>query len=348
MTMRISVAVVRSVAVPVLALTVWTAGPSDLGAQTPEAVVTGVVTDEAGRPIPQVLVFIDDGMVIDSTGAAGAFRLDGVSSGSRRLGYRKDGFAPRTLPVEVVAGATQDIGVVVLSAGAAVSATLTGAVVNSNADVPLSGATVVLNGAVVGTTDARGVFEASNVPVRWGSNTLRITYRSLADATLVEEFLILEPDQTVAFRTIGLDVPPVPLDPIDVTVEAAPVIPVKLQPFYERMAETNGTFLTREDFEERNPRTIVAALRGVQGIRISPPSVDGDRVAVYFSRSMLCTPVVFLDGLFVGGGNEYVDIDALAAMSDVEGIELYGGISQIPIELNRAGSLCGVIVIWTR
>jgi hypothetical protein len=242
---------------------------------------------------------------------------------------------------------------VVLSAGAAVSATLTGAVVDSNADAPLSGATVVLNGAVVGTTDARGVFEASDVPVRWGSNTLRITYRSLADATFVDEFLILEPDQTVAFRTINLDVPPVPLDPIDVTVEAAPVIPVKLQPFYERMAETNGTFLTREAFEERDPRTIVDALRGVQGIRVSPPSVDGNGFVVRLSRAPMAggacpSPIVFLDGAFVGGGSEYIDIDALAAISDVEGIEIYNGAAQIPIELNRGGSACGVVGIWTR
>jgi hypothetical protein len=179
---------------------------------------------------------------------------------------------------------------------------------------------------------------------------LRITYRSLADATLVDESLILEPNQTVAFRTISLDVPPVPLDPIDVTVDAAPVIPAKFEPFYERMAETNGTFLTREDFEERSPRTIITALRNVQGIRVSrTPSGDLVRLSrAPFAGGACPSPVVFLDGAFVGGGSEYLDIDALAATSDVEGIEIYNGSAQIPIELNRADSVCGVIVIWTR
>ncbi len=311
-------------------------------------VVTGLVVDDAGQPIRGALVFVHEGPVYDSTGAVGAFRLDGVGAGTQLLSYRKDGFAPRTFTVDLVAGDIRDIGVVILSPGPTAAATLLGVVGDSIGGVPLADAVVELNGTPLAVTNADGAFEVRSTPVRWGSNTLRVTHRSLNDVTRSDDFWIVEPNETVGF-SIGLDVPVVELDSVSVDVAATPRIPLKLQPFYHRMATVNGQFLTREIIEDRNPQGMVAALRRVQGIRIIRTD-NGEEV--HFSRAtqnaISCpSPLVFLDGAWIGGGNDYFDFDRLG-IEEVAGIELYGGIGTIPTEFNRTGSGCGVIVIWTR
>lgn len=327
----------------------WFVVPApEVSAQPIPATITGLVVDEAGQPIRDVLVFVNEGAVFDSTGAVGAFRLERVSPGTHLLSYRRDGFAARTFRIDVDSSAAEDVGVVVLGPGPPASATLAGVVSDSIGGVPLPDAVVELNGGRLAVTDALGLFEIRSAPVRWGSNSLRVSHRSLTDVSRTADFWIAEPDESITF-SIALDVPVVALSTVPVEVAAAPSIPLKLQPFYERMATVNGEFLTREIIENRNPQSLVAALRRVQGIRITRTD-NGEEV--HFSRAtqnaISCpSPLVFLDGAWIGGGSDYFDFDRIG-IEEVAGVELYGGIGTIPSQFNRTGSGCGVIVIWTR
>ncbi len=58
--------------------------------------------------------------------------------------------------------------------------------------------------------------------------------------------------------------------------------------------------------------------------------------------------MIFLDGAWIGGADDYTDLDDIARPEQVEAIEAYGGVAAMPVEFSRLGSVCGVIVIWTR
>ena len=60
-------------------------------AQEPTSTVTGSVVDSSNQPIRGVLVFMDEGPGSDTTGAVGAFRLEGITPGTHMLNVRKDG-----------------------------------------------------------------------------------------------------------------------------------------------------------------------------------------------------------------------------------------------------------------
>ena len=62
-----------------------------LMAQEPTGTVTGVVVDEGNQPLGGVLVFVDEGSLVDSTSLAGVFELDGVPPGSHLVSVRKAG-----------------------------------------------------------------------------------------------------------------------------------------------------------------------------------------------------------------------------------------------------------------
>ena len=81
------------------------------------------------------------------------------------------------------------------------------------------------------------------------------------------------------------------------------------------------------------PRWIIATSRGISR------SISG--------RDGRCLPLVFLDGLYLGDAWT-VDIDRILPMVDLEAIEAYTSIASLPVEFNRPGSLCGVLVFWTR
>lgn len=117
-----------------------------------------------------------------------------------------------------------------------------------------------------------------------------------------------------------------------------------LDQFNARKFNGHGTFITRADIVRRGARTGIDVIRGVPGIRIAP-SRNGMTNHVSMSRTTnrTCPPTMYLHGLPYSGTMEDFSAD------DIEAVELYVGVSEIPPEYDRnERGICGVIVVWTR
>lgn len=122
-----------------------------------------------------------------------------------------------------------------------------------------------------------------------------------------------------------------------------------LQGFYRRKERGGGFFITRAQIEKRRPLVLSDMLRTMPGAVLQPTAGSG-RAVLRFARSAMpghdCPPQYYVDGVMAIGLN----IDDLAP-EDIEGVEVYDGISQLPPQFNDASagtSMCGVVVVWTR
>jgi carboxypeptidase family protein/TonB-dependent receptor-like protein len=118
-----------------------------------------------------------------------------------------------------------------------------------------------------------------------------------------------------------------------------------LDQFDHRRSSARGTFLTRADIVRRNARTGTDAIRGVPGIRLAPARLGGGNTVIMTrgAGARTCYPTMFVHGVPYSG----VLDDFIA--DDIEAIEIYVGISEIPPELDKNGKgICGAIVVWTR
>jgi hypothetical protein len=121
-----------------------------------------------------------------------------------------------------------------------------------------------------------------------------------------------------------------------------------MRDFYNRRDEGLGHFITRQEIEQRNPSYMSDMMRMVPGARLVPQQVGG-AATLRFARNSIagrdCPPQYYIDGVMARGFN----IDDIPPM-DVEGIEIYSGVSQIPAQFKNMFStaMCGVVVIWSR
>jgi hypothetical protein len=84
-------------------------------AQTGGPVVTGMVRDSAGRPIPGAEVFVGRTDKPAITNDAGRFRLVGAPSGPQWVAARRIGYAPVRRSVRIVRNETQQIDLVMIA-----------------------------------------------------------------------------------------------------------------------------------------------------------------------------------------------------------------------------------------
>jgi hypothetical protein len=322
-----------------------------VGAQA-NGTVVGLVTDSEGRPLSNVLVFVDDGAAATLTDSLGMFALSGLTAERHALGYRSGGYAPRSFALELSPGVNfRDVGTVVLQPGPEPNAGLTGRVTEGEDGPGLAGATVALNGRVVAVTDSTGAFSAPGSAVLWGTNELTIEHRAFSDRTVRDRVWVSNPSETFDF-VVALGIVPVPVPGVDV-----PVISQRLadEGFYERREQyRSATFITREEILERNPRTMEdlykRALNGAGMSRSNRSATGADprtgapTAATTFGRAedgRPCVPLFFLNGLRLGNAPSLNP-------EDVEAVEIYESIARIPAQFSPVGAVCGVIVIWTR
>ncbi len=134
---------------------------------------------------------------------------------------------------------------------------------------------------------------------------------------------------------------PTELDGIDVRIEREQIRRrLRSSGFYERAAMGFGRHIGPDEIERRPIFTFADFLRGIPGVRFEDE-------AIQFSGGLAgtCTPNIYIDGAQVF---QDFGITTLIQPEEVEGIEVYRGVAQTPMEWAGLNGTCGVILIWTK
>jgi outer membrane receptor protein involved in Fe transport len=109
--------------------------------------------------------------------------------------------------------------------------------------------------------------------------------------------------------------------------------------------------MTRDQIEQLRPYHSTDAFRYLRGFAVVP---FGARDIVVTTRGPGgfggCLPQVYVDGnrMFVRSPEDQADALETVPAENIEAIEAYQGAASIPPEYNATGSVCGVLLIWTR
>lgn len=141
--------------------------------------------------------------------------------------------------------------------------------------------------------------------------------------------------------------------PLTATAHELPAVAVSdtvtkthwLDQFDRRRSGARGTFITRAEIVKRGARTGIDVIRTVPGVRIAPlrGGLANQVTMTRGSGARSCVPSMFVHGMAYSG-----TLDDFSA-DDIEALEVYVGISEIPPELDKNGrGICAAIVVWTR
>jgi hypothetical protein len=134
---------------------------------------------------------------------------------------------------------------------------------------------------------------------------------------------------------------PTELEGIDVRIEREQVRRrLRSAGFYERAAMGFGRHIGPDEIDRRPIFTFSDFLRGIPGVRFQDE-------AIQFSGGLTgtCSPNIYMDGAQVF--QDY-GLTTLIQPEEVEGIEVYRGVAQTPMEWGGFNGSCGVILIWTK
>ncbi len=217
------------------------------------------------------------------------------------------------------------------------TARLIGRVVDS-LGAPISGATVrvVSHRLLQATTNDAGTFAIDSVPV--GRVELGVRRLGYAPATF---WAVMTPG---VIARVNLTLAPVAFELPAVSVSDTLAHPW-LRTFDRRRRSGRGYFFTREDIVRSQVQATTDLLRRVPGVRIvrtrwGTPQVLFDRGG---ASGMPCVPQLFVHTM------TYMGLVDDFSPDDIEAMEVYNGISTVPVELqSEQAHTCGAIVIWTR
>lgn len=182
-----------------------------------------------------------------------------------------------------------------------------------------------------------GVFRIAGLPAGTDVfNVRRIGYESASFTA------VLKPGRTHR-ATLTLTASAQPLPAVAVADTATQTH--WLDEFDRRRSGNRGTFITREQIVHSGARSGTDILRTVPGVRIVPMRRGmGNQVVMNRgSGARTCIPSMFVHGLPYSGTLDDFNAD------DIEALEVYVGVSEIPPEFDKIGrGVCGAIVIWTR
>lgn len=217
-------------------------------------------------------------------------------------------------------------------------ATIRGIVLDARTERPVVGATVALTaGGVVAVTQDEGAFllpvggagrfvvETSHVAYAVRTDTIHLSEGRNA----VVQILLVE---------TAIELPPITVETHSTRLEDAG--------FFQRRDRGGGVFITREDIAEQKARSVSDLFARVPGLRRAQGADGNSRVDSRGGRMITrrCELQYFIDGVRteLGTGIDGIPIEI------VEGIEVYRGGSEVPMQFDHGTAACGAVVLWTR
>jgi hypothetical protein len=141
----------------------------------------------------------------------------------------------------------------------------------------------------------------------------------------------------------------VPLDPLTVEARGSAADLGVLQGYYERMRWNEragvGRFITRDAIDARGPGSMSDMLREIPRLSVHRARGTGAFVTARSPRGE-CHPALFIDGMRVNR-RDRAYVDDMIQPADVEGVEIYVGLAQLP-GVYHDDTGCGVLLVWTR
>jgi hypothetical protein len=256
-------------------------------------------------------------------------------------------------------------------AAAQANGSIAGRVVSVATAAPLAGADVLLRpGNRRAATDSSGRFRFTEVAP--GEVTLLVRLIGFApDSARIN----VKPNDDVDVRIELKRAAAQPLDTVTVAGQEQALDRGKLAEYYKRKQFGTGRFFDSDILEKerdgqlaeiissrapglRLVRSRMANMTFVASGRRSANTFFGTRPTItQFDKDggadpRACYVDVYLDGVPVYKFGSTIpdplfDINALRPET-VAAIELYVGAAQVPLQYNRTGSLCGVLLIWTK
>ena len=196
-------------------------------------------------------------------------------------------------------------------------------------------------------TNQRGLFRI--VDVAAGQYILiirRIGFRPISQLVEVQEYDTLR----VAYELTQLSKNI--LDTVRVVAEGGSQ---DLRDFDQRRRRGVGEFLSREQIGRRGSVELADLMRGFRSISITQNSKAGIAEQIAYNKRDYgnfltsgpgaCPMQVIVDGMNMPSG---FDLNLGPLVSQIAGIEVYGGPSTAPPQFQGVDRRCGLILIWTR
>jgi hypothetical protein len=184
----------------------------------------------------------------------------------------------------------------------------------------------------------------------------RLRAEALGYATLVTAPIRLD-DRSLVQLELRLRPDALALQPLRVV--ARRVEPWYMRDLRRRQEAGWGRFLAREDLDERTGARLIDVLAGIPGLSIRHVTDGGGAsVPLVTARTTDALRECYA-GVYVNGIRQFPTrntADALDRMREVlaiglgeiEAIEAYRGLAELPAEFSDPGTLCGAIAIWLR
>ncbi len=200
------------------------------------------------------------------------------------------------------------------------------------------------------STDTAGYFE---LEARY-EGRYRLQVAALGYAEARSRDFALGAGELVEVRFL-VDAAALMLAPLTVTARSHPPSRYLVDSgFYDREKSGIGTFLTREEIVASAARRFTELLHRLPGVHLDPEWSD-TRPRMSFGRSAgRCQPKLFLDGVPAAttvrmrAGRLDLPLDDIISVDDLDGLEVYKGASEVPLEFGGEAAGCGALVVWTR